>query len=168
MNIEYLGSLGELVGGIAVIFSFIFLAFQIRQNTRAIRAQSSRESESENMYLNREISQNPELAGFLIRFVDEGAKLEDFTPTERFRYHTHIRGVFQLLQMDYYQYLEGSLPDYVWNRRVKWYRSFLEYPIPRALFDEDIGQSAFDDRFVKALLETEVSFNIRWDATGGD
>jgi hypothetical protein len=34
MTIQELGSLGELVGGFAVIVSLIYLAVQIRQNNR--------------------------------------------------------------------------------------------------------------------------------------
>lgn len=106
----------------------------------------------ESVRLNREVAGDAEYSAFLLRFVEEGAKLEDFTRTERFRYHMHTRSLFQMLQMDYYQHLEGSLPDYVRSRRIKWFRSFIEYPIPRALLEEDIAQALFDERFVKALL----------------
>ena len=38
MTLSDLGSLGEFVGSIAVVLSLIYLAFQIRQNTKSIRA----------------------------------------------------------------------------------------------------------------------------------
>ncbi len=34
MTLQDLGSLGELVGGIAVVVSVVYLAIQIRHNTR--------------------------------------------------------------------------------------------------------------------------------------
>jgi hypothetical protein len=40
MSIQDLGSLGELVGAVAVVLSLIYLATQIRQNTQATRAAS--------------------------------------------------------------------------------------------------------------------------------
>ena len=40
MNLEDLGNLGEFIAAIGVIGSFIYLAFQIRQNTRSINASS--------------------------------------------------------------------------------------------------------------------------------
>ncbi len=40
MNVETLGSIGDFVGGVAVIASLIYLAVQIRQNTRAVRSSS--------------------------------------------------------------------------------------------------------------------------------
>jgi hypothetical protein len=41
MTLQELGNLGELVGGIAVIVSLVYLAAQIRRNTRTVRASSS-------------------------------------------------------------------------------------------------------------------------------
>ncbi len=40
MSITDLGSLGEFVSSIAVLFTLIYLVLQIRQNTRSIRSQS--------------------------------------------------------------------------------------------------------------------------------
>ena len=36
MTIQDLGSIGELIAAIATIFTLVYLAFQINQNTRAI------------------------------------------------------------------------------------------------------------------------------------
>ena len=41
MTIQDWGAIGELVGGAAVVVTLIYLAFQIRQNTRAIRLSTS-------------------------------------------------------------------------------------------------------------------------------
>jgi hypothetical protein len=41
MNIMELGAIGELVGGVAVIASLIFVGVQVRKNTSAIRANSA-------------------------------------------------------------------------------------------------------------------------------
>ena len=38
MTLDDLGNLGELVGALAVIVSVAYLAIQIRQNTRSLRA----------------------------------------------------------------------------------------------------------------------------------
>ncbi len=41
MTIQDWGAIGEIVGGVAVVVTLIYLAFQIRQNTRAIRLSAS-------------------------------------------------------------------------------------------------------------------------------
>jgi len=38
MTIQEMGAAGELIGGIAVIFTLIYLALQIRQNTKSAQA----------------------------------------------------------------------------------------------------------------------------------
>ena len=38
MDIIELGAIGELVGGVAVIGTLLFVGFQVRQNTRSIKA----------------------------------------------------------------------------------------------------------------------------------
>ena len=41
MTIQDWGAIGELVGGVAVVVTLIYLALQIRQNTRAVRLSTS-------------------------------------------------------------------------------------------------------------------------------
>ena len=47
MSFEALGNLGDYVGGIAVILSLAYLALQIRQNTRMLRASPLASSRSD-------------------------------------------------------------------------------------------------------------------------
>ena len=37
MDIMELGAIGELVGGLAVLVTLVYLALQVRQNTRSVR-----------------------------------------------------------------------------------------------------------------------------------
>ena len=43
MDLTQLANLGELIGGVAVIASLLYLAFQVRQNTVHSRAYSQRD-----------------------------------------------------------------------------------------------------------------------------
>ncbi len=43
MNLESLGNIGEFIGGIAVIATLAYLAFQVRQSTTTLRANSVHE-----------------------------------------------------------------------------------------------------------------------------
>ncbi len=40
MTIQDLANLGETIGGFGVVISLLYLAVQIRQNTRAVRSSS--------------------------------------------------------------------------------------------------------------------------------
>ncbi len=43
MNLESLGNIGEFIGGLAVIVTLTYVAFQVRQGTKTIRANSVHE-----------------------------------------------------------------------------------------------------------------------------
>ncbi len=43
MNLDLLGNIGEFIGGLAVIVTLIYLAFQVRQGTKTLRANSVHE-----------------------------------------------------------------------------------------------------------------------------
>ena len=49
MTLQDLGSIGEMVGGLGVVLSLIYVAYQVRQNSRQIE-QNSRHLEA-SMYL---------------------------------------------------------------------------------------------------------------------
>ena len=47
MNIMELGTIGELMGGVAVLVTLVYLAVQVRQNTNAIKVSSYRSAKGE-------------------------------------------------------------------------------------------------------------------------
>ena len=74
MDIMELGAIGELVGGVAVIATLIYLALQVRQNSDAIRwsndcAQASSVQDSNCLYVRvlSQLSQDAELASIYHR-----------------------------------------------------------------------------------------------------
>ena len=44
MSLDELASLGEFIGGIGVLATLVFVAVQLRQNTRAIQRSNAREA----------------------------------------------------------------------------------------------------------------------------
>jgi hypothetical protein len=81
MTIETLGNLGDFVGGLAVIASLLYLAVQIRQNTRAIRSSSYHQAAEQTWNYCLAIAQDGSLAEILAR-RGAGAPL---TPAEQMR-----------------------------------------------------------------------------------
>ena len=44
MNVEFFGNLGELVGGVGVIISVLYLAFQLKQNSKLLRMNNQQQT----------------------------------------------------------------------------------------------------------------------------
>ena len=87
MTIQELGSLGELVAAIATVLTLIYLAIQLRQNTKALRSQTFQQISAQ-MGQNAEIiTTNPELPDIFVKALS-GA--EELTATERVR----LQGMF--------------------------------------------------------------------------
>lgn len=109
MSIQDWGAIGEIIGAIAVVASLIYLAVQIRQNTRQISlnlestklAAFERNVESGNR--TREILiADPDLAELFLRGVTGFA---DLPSTDKFRCDMLFRNLFSSLQGGYVRQL---------------------------------------------------------------
>jgi hypothetical protein len=61
MTLEDWANIGEIVGGVAVIISILYLAWQIRQNTKAVRATAVDSSINYSMSVRQAIFENKEI-----------------------------------------------------------------------------------------------------------
>ena len=106
MTIEQLGSIGELIAAVATVITLIYLAFQLRQNTRALRA-SAFQSVTAEMGKNVEpILNNGEVAEIVLRSSSEP---ESLTPVERLRLNSVFVSTFRRLESVYVQYTLGTM-----------------------------------------------------------
>jgi hypothetical protein len=83
MNIQDLGSLGELVGAVAVVISLLYLATQIRQNTQVVRASSYEDVAKGTREFMALFVQDERLAQMYLRGA---AQLDHLTPEERLQF----------------------------------------------------------------------------------
>ena len=81
MTIETLGSLGDFLGGLAVIASLLYLAVQIRQNTKAIRSSSYHQAAEQTWNYCLAVAGDASLAEILARRTSG----EALTPSEQIR-----------------------------------------------------------------------------------
>ena len=83
MNWEAIGAIAELAAAIAVLPTLVYLAIQLRQNTRALKSatiDSLNSSMAENA---RTMAENSEIVELLVK-TDSGKKLDE---VETARYH---------------------------------------------------------------------------------
>jgi hypothetical protein len=112
MNWQAIGAVGELIGGIAVVLSLIYIAIQMRQNTRQIRENtlalqlSSRENAQQAFSRWRQVVIDSEMSDLYLRGRHD---YEGLTRPERFRFGLVLQelllsfeGIFQLVQASIY------------------------------------------------------------------
>lgn len=107
VNWNAVGAIAELIGAIGVVGSLVYLATQIRSNTRAVKVAAYQQNSTAYRELNLAIIGDPDLVVRLSPFTQEGlldAKLD--------RVSDILLNYFQSL---HYQYEQGFLDDDLWS-----------------------------------------------------
>lgn len=169
MTIQDWGSIGELIGGVAVIATLIYLAAQIRQNTAMITAQTVQASVDATQRVLLYRTEHPELRALLRK---ARAEEEELTPDEfetlacylhatfmnfQARHHHNVKGLFDASVNESY---EQILHDYLDSAYVRRWWSFA-----RNLYGH-----AFRDHCDAIIRLREASSGepiIDWEAAGG-
>ena len=112
MNIQDLGSLGELIAALATLITLVYLAVQIRANTNSLRESNTRVHTDRMIDHSRLIATNQELADIFRR----GSKdIESLTDQERWQFGTYLWSLFIDFQDEFHASKRTSLHDYHWN-----------------------------------------------------
>ena len=111
MDLTQLANLGEFIGGVAVLVTLVYLATQVRQNTRAVSAATFHAISSETSGFVARVAENPELAALLEKGF---LRPDELSPSERFRVGFWLRATFRLnenyfYQTDYYGVLDSGV-----------------------------------------------------------
>lgn len=124
MNWEAIATIAEIVGAVGVIASLVYLAVQIRDNTRSSRIQQQQESTKQFVDFMDILLLNPDLAALHDKGRDHPDKL-DTEELLRFR-RLLLRG-FWYLSAQFHQYTLGALGEDEWSESAKIIRSYLAH-----------------------------------------
>jgi len=109
MNWEALGAIGEIVGAVAVVLTLGYLAVQIRQNTRAVRAASFQTiDQSRSDFLSTIL--DPEVLDVYLRGMRDRSTLPEI---ERAKFDILMNKLFTGLENQLYQYEHGNSEEEV-------------------------------------------------------
>lgn len=125
MSIQDLGSLGELLGAIGVIVSLIYVASQIRQNTRAIRSSSVQAATLSTGQTVALMGQSPQNADVFYRGM---RSYDELSESEQTHFMIMVSGVFTNCDAMFWDHQHGLLPPEVWDRAQRLVQFYLERP----------------------------------------
>ena len=171
MSLADLGNLGEFIASLAVLISLIYVGFQVRSNTRAVRASTFMGLTNGWVDYVHLIAQ-PEVAHLLERARHEPDQLD---PLELSRVWAFGRATFRRFENDYFQYRSGTFDAGAWHGYRNSLRDeVLSAPYMRALWamTRDMFSPEFAalvDREAEAaraagknLDDSEPPFSDRW------
>jgi hypothetical protein len=145
MNWEAVGAVAELLGALGVIISLIYLATQIRQNTRSVRMSSHHGVADQFTQTNLAVVHDPQLIDLITRGSADAESLSD---AERTRFYAYIMAIFrtyeELFQLD----RKGLADRELWEARRRSMRSWLARPGIRSWWS-----SEWSEMFVNSFRE---------------
>ena len=154
MNWEAIGSAGEIISAVAVVASLIYLAVQLRTNSRTIKASAAWDAETIFAELNSKVAYDTGLSALAYRYSSPEARIEDFDDTERTQIWFILLSVMQATQAQYFMWKEDCLSDEVWNYRLTWLRNFILLPVVSSNWELMKSQHLLSPNFVR-LIEKE-------------
>ena len=113
MSLSDLASLGSFVSGLAILVSLIFVAWQLRQNTEAVRASSSQAHEVELHDVLRPIIENDDVAELFRIGFERG--LRALSDNQRVRYMVIMSGISRYYQASWLRWHRGRLDKAQWH-----------------------------------------------------
>jgi hypothetical protein len=151
MNVQDLGSLGELIAAFATLGTLIYLTVQIRQNTKAVKTTSFMESQHFFASLHENLAHDPKLMEIGLNAFDPAKKLSDFTQTEQWTLGMLGRSVMQRTEAQYYLHKNGFLEDEFWEMRRSWLRGWFDLPVWKEWWETERNQGTVTPSFIAAI-----------------
>jgi len=111
-----------LIANVSVVVGVVFLALEMRQNTRAIQAQTRDSMTEKQMELSGWFAISPELAAAWAKAYDEG--VESLTAAENWMVLFARQGIFREWENSLYQFQQGLYtPEEFEPRTLRWRRN---------------------------------------------
>ena len=125
MSWSDLAIVSDLVGGLGVIVSLIYVSRQIRQNTRAIRMGNATTAQTNFQQLARFLYEDREGCALVLRAMDGTANL---TPAERLSAYAYFFDFMKTAELAYHQFLQQDLDEGFWNASLAFYKAYFRTP----------------------------------------
>ena len=153
MSIQDLGAIGDFVGSIGVIVTLIYLAIQIRANTRATRGSAGFDATHSWANLNETLSgQSDEYLEPFVSLI-QNTDLSQLTDVQYLRYVLFMRAMFQKLEGQYYLFKYGLLEPALWEQRSSVGKGFIQQDRFGEWWESEKMIKTFSPEFVQAIEE---------------
>ncbi len=152
MTLEDLANLGELVGGLAVIVSLLYLAAQIRQGSRVASSAATA------AILGSSVNMNMLTVGDISPVLTKSRRGETLDPEEEYRYFTFQMALLSQAWQVWHQHAAGLTDEGVFVAYERRMQDILPWPLARAVWQENRFRFAEDfQEWIDEIVEkTEV------------
>ena len=142
MTLEDFGNIGEIVGAIATLGTLLYLAVQVRANTRVMRAEARRSDIIAEAGVYGSIVENADVAELFQRGLADPKSLDT---QERIRFAFLLAPFLAVAQLEFLDYKDGLRDSALFERNLSSRLRFLRAPGGREYWDQQ--RESYDPGF---------------------
>jgi hypothetical protein len=147
VNWEAIGAIGEILGAMAVFFSLVYLALQVRQNSRYVQSQNIN-SQAEQLQKFAEIQAMPQVLSSLKMVYVNGETRPEFLDATMIE--AYILSGLSLAQAQYRHKAAGLISDMEWRPSERIMKMLMGPDYIRTWWTAH-GHQIFDDDFASEV-----------------
>jgi len=146
MDITTLAAWGEFLGGIAVVVSLVYLASQIRQNSRLLQVSAAVAMETSENLSSSAVLHDTSLAQI---WTIETAEFDALPEVEQSRLSTFVSMQIATFHRNYYFQKDGILRDEVWKAKTRLNASLLRRAWTQEVWS--LSRIGYSDEFAELV-----------------
>lgn len=151
MNWNALGSIGELIGALVVMATLVYLAMQLRENTKMLRISAADRALAFVLEFTGDLARDKEVSQLLTQGAEDWDSLSE---SERARMIYVFFRMFKIFENIHYLYTLGNLDEETW---LSWKSVLIMYAQGQGgKFYLGARRHFFSQRFLD-LIDSEVS-----------
>ncbi len=150
MSWEAITGIAEIAGAVAVVVSLLYLAYQIRTNTKVLKANSAKETQLQWAVVNETLWQSPDRM-VIARAFDPKATVSDFSEEENQIVFWFARAMLQRFESELFQYQAGLLDKEIWEAHRIWCAGFLTLPVLSEWWRNERLQPVYTQSFIQSI-----------------
>jgi hypothetical protein len=160
MSLEDLGNIGDFLGGIGVFLTLIYLALQVRQNTRSLEANTSVARAQTRVQLTSDAVESVRSVrtdDSMVEVLVKAASGEELNAKDQLLIDLWIRELFRSAEGSFYQHRIGAVDDEEFEGIYTFFKETFRSPNVKAFWSANKHQ-------FPAAFASEVDEMIRDDA----
>jgi hypothetical protein len=150
MSWEVASGIAEIVGALAVVVSLLYLAYEVRANTRVLTANSGKDAQIQWAIVNEALWQSPHHM-VIANALDPEASSTDFSPEDHQRVFWFARVMLQRFESELFQYQAGLWDEEIWEAHRTWAAGFLTLPVFRDWWAKERMQPLYTQSFINSI-----------------
>ena len=132
MDWDAVSALAEVVAGLGVIITLLYLSKQVRENTSSIRRANTHDALGSIAHFNEFVASDPALVDIFWRGTGSP---EELTEEEWQRFVSLASTLIRRFELLYLDHLSGALPEEVWRPQADNIRTWMAKPGAKRWFD---------------------------------